>query len=113
MSRRRSPVTPTKVKLAVQLAIRHRKLSAAISDMSRANAAIRRLRVRFRPRGRRPGISRHIGCLPNRQPPPRRRSQSPHVRQDAVEGSAARTEADDVRILKDCPYRADLLGKED
>src|SRR6516225_9424454 len=39
MSRRRSPVTPTKVKLAVQLAIRHRKLSAAISDMRKTNAS--------------------------------------------------------------------------
>ena len=39
MSRRRSPVTPTKVKLAIQLAIRHRKLSAAISDMRKTNAS--------------------------------------------------------------------------
>src|SRR5260221_5029283 len=39
MSRLRSPVTPTKVKLAVQLAIRHRKLSAAISDMRKTNAS--------------------------------------------------------------------------
>ena len=39
MSRRKSPVTPTKVKLAVQLAIRHRKLSAAISDMRKMNAS--------------------------------------------------------------------------
>src|SRR3954452_6302075 len=39
MSRRKSPVTRTKVKLAVQLAIRHRKLSAAISDMRKTNAS--------------------------------------------------------------------------
>ena len=39
MSRRKSPVTPTNVKLAVQLAIRHRKLSAVISDMSKTNAS--------------------------------------------------------------------------
>src|SRR5947207_5650135 len=39
MSRRKSPVTPTKVKLAVQLATRHRKLSAAISDMRKTNAS--------------------------------------------------------------------------
>ena len=39
MSRRKSPVTPTNVKLAVQLAIRHRKLSAAINDMSKTNAS--------------------------------------------------------------------------
>ena len=39
MSRRKSPVTPTKVKLATQLAIRHRKLSAAISDMRKTNAS--------------------------------------------------------------------------
>src|SRR5665213_692161 len=39
MSRRRSPVTPTNVKLAVQLAIRHSKLSAVISDMSRMRAS--------------------------------------------------------------------------
>src|SRR5437879_2863938 len=39
MSRRRSPVTPTNVKLAVQLAIRHKKLSAAISDMRKTNAS--------------------------------------------------------------------------
>src|ERR1700677_2485224 len=38
MSRRKSPVTPTKVKLAIQPAIRHKKLSAAISDTSSANA---------------------------------------------------------------------------
>src|ERR1043166_6192757 len=39
MSRRKSPVTPTKVKLATQLAIRHRKLSAAMSDMRKTNAS--------------------------------------------------------------------------
>ena len=39
MSRRRSPVTPTNVKLAVQLAIRHSKLSAAINDMRKMNAS--------------------------------------------------------------------------
>ena len=39
MSRRKSPVTPTKVKLAVQLAIRHRKLSAVINDMRKTNAS--------------------------------------------------------------------------
>src|SRR5437588_7155365 len=39
MSRRKSPVTPTNVKLAVQLAIRHRKLSAAIADMRKRNAS--------------------------------------------------------------------------
>src|SRR3984893_18535250 len=39
MSRRKSPVTPTKVKLAIQLAIRHRKLSAAINDMRKTNAS--------------------------------------------------------------------------
>src|ERR1700753_3212471 len=38
MSRRRSPVTPTKVKLAIQPAIRHKKLSAAISDTSNSHA---------------------------------------------------------------------------
>ncbi len=39
MSRLRSPVTPTNVKLAIQLAIRHKKLSAAMSDMSMTNAS--------------------------------------------------------------------------
>jgi ATP-binding cassette, subfamily B, bacterial len=39
MSRRRSPVTPTNVKLAVQLAIRHSELSAAISDTRKTNAS--------------------------------------------------------------------------
>src|ERR1700741_723635 len=39
MSRRKSPVTPTNVKLAVQLAIRHRKLSAAINDTRKMNAS--------------------------------------------------------------------------
>src|SRR6202140_2722075 len=39
MSRRKSPVTPTNVKLAVQLATRHRKLSAAINDMRKMNAS--------------------------------------------------------------------------
>src|SRR3977135_2347095 len=39
MSRRKSPVTPTNVKLAVQLAIRQRKLSAVISDMKKMNAS--------------------------------------------------------------------------
>ena len=39
MSRRKSPVTPTNVKLAVQLAIRHRKLSAAINKTRNTNAS--------------------------------------------------------------------------
>src|SRR3954465_7433222 len=39
MSRRRSPGRRTKVKLAVQLAIRQRKLSAAISVMRKMNAS--------------------------------------------------------------------------
>src|ERR1700750_1577925 len=38
MSRLRSPVTPTKVKLAIQPAIRHKKLSDAINDINKANA---------------------------------------------------------------------------
>ena len=32
-------MTPTKVKLAVQLATRHKRLSAAISDMRKPNAS--------------------------------------------------------------------------
>src|SRR5579871_1808853 len=39
MSRRRSPVTPTNVELAIQPAIRHKKLSAAISDIKRTKAS--------------------------------------------------------------------------
>src|SRR6516164_770614 len=37
-SRRRSPVTPTKVWLAIQNATRHKRLSAAMSEPSRKNA---------------------------------------------------------------------------
>src|ERR1700726_1466680 len=39
MSRRKPPATPKNVKLAAQGAIRHRKLSAAISDMRKTNAS--------------------------------------------------------------------------
>jgi hypothetical protein len=39
MSRRKSPVTPTKVKFAIQLAMRQSRLSAAISEHAGAVAA--------------------------------------------------------------------------
>src|SRR5947207_5562584 len=72
--------------------------------------AIQYLRGRARPTDRRPNISRHIVCLPNKQRLRQRWSRSRDVMQDAGEDSAARTEADDERILRDCPCGSKPIG---
>src|SRR5882724_6659927 len=72
--------------------------------------AIRYLLDSTRPTGRRPDTSRHIACLPNKQRLRQRWSRSRDVPQDAGEDSAARTEADDERILRDCPCGSKPIG---
>src|SRR5665213_1698393 len=74
--------------------------------------AIRPRRETRRPTGSRPGTSRHIACLPNKQPPPPRRSGSRHAMRVAGEDSAAQMERDGVRILKDCPCVCKSVGEE-
>src|SRR5436309_14796948 len=64
------------------------------------------------PTGHRPNISRHIACLPNKQRLRQRWSRSPDVMQDAGEDSAARTEAEDERILRDCPCGSKPIGEK-
>src|SRR6266850_4497905 len=75
--------------------------------------AIRYLPDWAQPTDRRPDASRHIACLPNRQRLRQRWSRSRDVMQDAGEDSAARTAADDARILRDCPCGANPLRNED
>src|SRR6202035_3259505 len=60
----------------------------------------------------RPDTSRHIGCLPNRQPPQPPLRGSRHALQDADADNAARMEAADSNILKDCPCSCKPVGGE-
>ncbi len=113
MSRRKSPVTPTKVKLAVQLAIRHRKLSAAISDMRKTNAS------HTLPAWAGPGRQAVDQILHAILRAYRAGNRCNHGGEDddmrcndAGAGSAARRETDDWRILKDCPCCCKPVGEE-
>ena len=74
--------------------------------------AIHRPRGWALPTSNRPDTSRHIACLPSRQPLPRRRSLSRHGMSAVGADSATQRETDDAHILKADPLAPIPVGRD-